>query len=77
MFPGPFIAAGGYTAASGAEAVASGHADLIAYGRLWIANPDLPKRFAQGAPLNAYDRVGSREAAAHGKQDIGLRTANG
>ncbi|XP_026411256.1 12-oxophytodienoate reductase 1-like [Papaver somniferum] len=33
-----------------------GHADLVAYGRLFLANPDLPKRFAIDAPLNKYDR---------------------
>ncbi len=29
---------------------------MVAYGRLFIANPDLPKRFALNAPLNVYDR---------------------
>ncbi|CAG9463198.1 unnamed protein product [Pedinophyceae sp. YPF-701] len=54
----PFIAAGGYkTADAGAKAVASGHADLVAYGRVYLANPDLPKRFTiPGAKLNDYDR---------------------
>lgn len=56
VWHGPFIAAGGFKAESGAAAVESGHADLIAYGRWWIANPDLPKRFAVGAPLTPYDR---------------------
>lgn len=50
------ISAGGFQAKSGAEAIASGHADLIAFGRLWLSNPDLPKRFQLGAPLNRYDR---------------------
>jgi N-ethylmaleimide reductase len=31
-------------------------ADLIAYGRWFISNPDLPQRFALNAPLNEYDR---------------------
>lgn len=57
MFTGPFIAAGGFTRESGAAAVASGHTDLVAYGRHWLANPDLPKRFLLGAPLNKYNRV--------------------
>lgn len=42
----------GYTAESGEEAIASGAADLVAYGRPWISNPDLPRRFAEGRPLN-------------------------
>ena len=41
---------------SGHKAVASGHADLVAYGRLWLSNPDLPERFKLGAALNKYDR---------------------
>lgn len=56
VYQGTFIAAGGYKGESGAAAITSGHADLIAYGRWWIANPDLPKRFAIGAPLTKYDR---------------------
>jgi 2,4-dienoyl-CoA reductase-like NADH-dependent reductase (Old Yellow Enzyme family) len=57
IWKGTFISAGGYNAHSGADAVSKGHADLVAYGRLWLANPDLPKRYALGAPLNKYDRV--------------------
>mmetsp|Transcript_5714 Transcript_5714/g.9921 ORF Transcript_5714/g.9921 Transcript_5714/m.9921 type:complete len:407 (+) Transcript_5714:96-1316(+) len=52
----PFITAGSFKAESGAAAVAGGQADMVAYGRQWIANPDLPKRFQLGAPLNKYDR---------------------
>lgn len=50
------ISAGGHTLASGAEAVQKGEADAIAWGRLFIANPDLVERFAKNAPLNPYDR---------------------
>jgi len=52
----PFIAAGGYKRDDGAEAVRSGHADMVCYGRIYLANPDLPKRFILNAPLNMYDR---------------------
>ncbi|CAI5469801.1 unnamed protein product [Closterium sp. Yama58-4] len=55
-FKGPFIAAGGYKRENGMEAIESGAADLITYGRLFLANPDLPKRFELNAPLNPYDR---------------------
>jgi N-ethylmaleimide reductase len=37
--------------------VASGHADAVAFGRQFIANPDLPERFRKGATLNRYDRA--------------------
>ena len=39
------------------EAVASGHADMVAFGRAFIANPDLVERLRVGAPLNEGDRA--------------------
>ena len=56
IFHGTFIAAGAYDLEEGNEVVASGYTDLVAYGRLFLANPDLPKRFELGAPLNKYDQ---------------------
>ncbi|XP_071701732.1 12-oxophytodienoate reductase 2-like [Rutidosis leptorrhynchoides] len=56
-FNGTFIAAGGYNKDDGNEAISEKHADLIAYGRLFLANPDLPKKFELGAPLNKHDRA--------------------
>jgi len=50
------ISAGGHTQKSGNETIADGHADLIAYGRNFIANPDLVERFRENGPLNRYDR---------------------
>ncbi|KAL2538922.1 putative 12-oxophytodienoate reductase 11 [Forsythia ovata] len=55
-FKGTFIAAGGYDREDGNKALAENRADLIAYGRFFLANPDLPKRFALNAPLNPYNR---------------------
>lgn len=55
-FKGAIISAGSHDRDSGNEAIASENADLIAYGRLFISNPDLPKRFEINAPLNPYDR---------------------
>ena len=54
-FDGVYIANGGYTAETGAERIESGKADAIAYGTLFLANPDLPRRFLEGAPLNEAD----------------------
>jgi N-ethylmaleimide reductase len=51
------MSAGGYDRESGNQAIENGTADLIAYGRQAIANPDLPERFAKKAPLNPYDRA--------------------
>nr|CAD1842180.1 unnamed protein product [Ananas comosus var. bracteatus] len=57
VFNGIFIAAGGYDREEGNKVVDEGYADLVAYGRLFLGNPDLPKRFEIGAPLNKYDRL--------------------
>lgn len=56
-FNGTFIAAGGYDREEGNKVIAEGYTDLVAYGRLFLANPDLPKRFELNAPLNQYDRA--------------------
>ncbi|WOL01592.1 12-oxophytodienoate reductase 11 isoform X1 [Canna indica] len=55
-FKGTFIAAGGYDREEGNKVVGEGYTDLVAYGRLFISNPDLPRRFELDAPLNKYDR---------------------
>ena len=56
IYDGTIMTAGGYSFDSGNAAIASGHADLVAFGRLYIANPDLVERFAANAPLNKPDR---------------------
>lgn len=52
LFNGPLIAAANYDAQTGAELVAAGGADAVAFGRAFIANPDLAERIRKGAPLN-------------------------
>ena len=54
-FSGRILYAGRYTAERGARLVEAGLADLIAFGRPFIANPDLPERIANGWPLNPLD----------------------
>ncbi len=54
-FDGVYIANGGYDRERAETALANDDADLVAFGQLFIANPDLPKRFALGADLNAPD----------------------
>jgi N-ethylmaleimide reductase len=51
VFPGPLMGNCGYTRDTAEAAVASGHADLIAFGRPYISNPDLAERFQHGWPL--------------------------
>jgi len=51
-FDGVFFTAGGYGVQDAEEAIASGMADTVAFGRPFIANPDLVERFRQGVALN-------------------------
>ncbi len=55
IFKGALILNGGYDARSGNEAIEKGEADLISFGVLFLANPDLPLRFMKNAPLNSAD----------------------
>ncbi|MDL5037781.1 alkene reductase [Comamonas resistens] len=55
-FPGTMIYAGAYTAERAREAVAQGWADLVGFGRPFVANPDLPERLRIGAPLALHER---------------------
>jgi len=57
LFSGPLIVSGGFTPETAEAAIAAGKADFVAFGRAFIANPDLPKRIALGAPLNTPDRA--------------------
>ncbi len=56
-FRGVLVSAGGYQPDSAKQAVAEGIADAVAFGRLFIANPDLLRRISENAPLNRYDRA--------------------
>jgi 2,4-dienoyl-CoA reductase-like NADH-dependent reductase (Old Yellow Enzyme family) len=47
------VANEGLDQASGTKLLQSGEADAVAFGKLFISNPDLPRRFATAAPLNA------------------------
>jgi 2,4-dienoyl-CoA reductase-like NADH-dependent reductase (Old Yellow Enzyme family) len=52
-FGGVYVANQLFTQADAETAITEGKADAVAWGQLFIANPDLPRRFAEGAPLNA------------------------
>ena len=51
-FGGIYIANEKFTQKTADQVIAAGEADAVAFGVLYIANPDLPERFAKGAPLN-------------------------
>ena len=59
----------GYDKALADAAVASGRADLVAFGRLYIANPDLVQRFKLGAPLNEPQKATFYGGGAEGYVD--------
>jgi N-ethylmaleimide reductase len=52
--------------------LAAGHADLVSFATLYIANPDLPERFRRGAPFNPSDRKTFYGGAAPGYTDYPL-----
>ncbi|THD75240.1 MAG: alkene reductase [Bradyrhizobium sp.] len=57
IWTGKLISAGGFTGETADAAIAAGHADAVAFGRIFIANPDLPRRLAHGYPLTPYNRA--------------------
>ena len=57
MWSGKLITAGGFTGEAAEAAIAAGHADAIAFGRIFISNPDLPRRLSHGYPLTPYNRA--------------------
>jgi N-ethylmaleimide reductase len=68
-YSGNIIAAGGFTPDGAEDIVSAGHADLVAFGRWFAANPDLPDRFRRHQPLNPYDRSAFWGGDEHGYID--------
>jgi N-ethylmaleimide reductase len=56
IFGGPVIAAGGFDGRGAETIVSEGRVDMVAFGRHFIANPDLPRRLREGLSLNSYRR---------------------
>jgi N-ethylmaleimide reductase len=54
---GVLMTAGNFTGESANAAIADGHADAIAFGRIFISNSDLPRRLKLGLPLTPYNRA--------------------
>ena len=55
LFGGKYIANEKFDKTSAEQVINSGEADAVAFGKLFIANPDLPERFAENAELNEPD----------------------
>lgn len=68
-FRGPWIANNGYDKAMAERAIASGYADAVAFGRAYIANPDLAERLRLDAPLNPLDGTTLYGGGAKGYTD--------
>lgn len=68
-FGGAWMVNNGYTKDMAIEAISSGYADLVAFGRPYIANPDLVERFRTDARLNEYTRTGLYGGGAEGYTD--------
>ena len=69
LFPGPFLAGGAFTQESGDAALSAGKADFIVFGKLFVANPDLPARFEKKAELNVPDPNTFYSAGTQGYTD--------
>jgi N-ethylmaleimide reductase len=69
LFDGPLLSAAAYTPENAAEAIDKKYADAIAFGRLFIANPDLVERIRENKPLNPPDRSTFYGGGAHGYTD--------
>jgi len=68
-FDGPYMANCGYTLEKAQTALEQGDADLVSFGSLYIANPDLPERFKAGAELNTPDQNTFYGGDEHGYTD--------
>lgn len=68
-FNGVYLAGGGLDQASAEAMVAEGRADATVFGGSFLANPDLPERFRQGAALNAPDKNTFYASGAQGYVD--------
>jgi len=69
LYHGAYMLNAGYTAETATAAIAEGRVDLVAFGKLFIANPDLPERFAKNAPLNEPDAGTFYQGEAQGYID--------
>jgi N-ethylmaleimide reductase len=68
-FKGAYIANNGFDFNLANKVLSAGEADLIAFGKLFIANPDLVERFKRSAPLNAPDKATFYGGGAKGYTD--------
>jgi 2,4-dienoyl-CoA reductase-like NADH-dependent reductase (Old Yellow Enzyme family) len=68
-FGGVYVANEGFTRASAAEILAAGKADAVAFGKLFISNPDLPQRLRRDSPLSPWNAATFYSDGAAGYTD--------
>ena len=68
-FGGAYMANGGYTRERADAVLAEGRADLVSFGALFLANPDLPQRLRRGGPFNSPDVESFYAGGAEGYTD--------
>jgi N-ethylmaleimide reductase len=76
-FDGRLMVNGSYDRETGDAVLAAGLADLVSFGSLFLANPDLPERFAEGLPLNPPDRATFYGGGERGYTDYPTRHEGG
>lgn len=76
LFQGTYIANNGYSKAAAESAIQSGHADLVAFGAPFLANPDLVRRYREGLPLNTLDTSTFYGGDETGYNDYPFASAN-
>ena len=69
IYQGTIVGNMGYGSEEAENAIASGKLDAVAFGTTFLANPDLPARFAQNAPLNVPDSSKFYSSGAEGYTD--------
>ena len=69
IYEGIYMTNGGYDKARANAVLAAGKTDLVAFGKLFLANPDLVERFAKDAPLNEPDESTFYGGDSHGYTD--------
>lgn len=77
IFNGSYLMGGGLDRAAAEAALESGRADATVFGSAFLANPDLPKRFREGALLNEPDRATFFSAGEQGYTDYPALDAAG
>jgi N-ethylmaleimide reductase len=69
IFKGPYMANGRFDRDRAELDLVNGEVDLVSFGRLYIANPDLPRRFSENAPLSEPDQSTYYGGAEEGYTD--------